>query len=57
MVRENPNPGEIQEGQQAGKEVITINFDNREILRICALCLAVSVLGSLCAMWLAKNWK
>lgn len=32
-------------------------LDDGDMLKVGALCFALSVLGTLCALWLAKNWR
>lgn len=36
-------------------ETLTIRLDDQDLLKVAALCFAVSLLGALCAIWLTKR--
>lgn len=48
---------DTQQQQPATPESWKLVLDDGDMLKVGALCFALSVLGTLCALWLAKNWK
>lgn len=45
----------MQEETKPASETLIIKLDDGDLLKVAALCFAVSLLGCLCAIWLTKK--